>query len=668
MSIDREMALRENMFAGNPGALMQRYGMTQDTLDLLALMKVKKQQEAANRQLQASMQQQPGTVKDQAEQQVLQQARAQIAAPMMQRAQQATAAEQQKANQQRQAMQRMAAMAAQQGRGNPMMSGIARVPAPNMRMAEGGIVGYADGDLIEGEEDPMMMTEALSGTSFEQRGLLAREIDRQIEELGGSRRGRIGSTRALPQEAQERIARVNELERDKLRLLAAGRDPEKVQATIDAVAGRMPYSARPVGDFAERALPADREGRSAEEIASMIDTAMRVQQAPQLKPTLERQDSGVQFQNVNAPATSTTSSGGFFSPSGPGSALAGGTTKGGASTASTASTASASGLTGPLAGMPTVQADTDIFADPAVREATDRLRAAERGVSSVYRAPKAERREARRELDEYFGRASKAAAAEADLAGLAALDRAQMDPDKLRRALRRQALLGASGKTRGFVGPGIMAGVAAEEQQQEAAARNRLLQQQAMRRAAEAQDIKIAEEGAKSGRTAEEQAALGLRGLLSAASEQRPATIRAATEAAKLKFEEDKLGQAAYIENAKLAQKSAQDAIVNASNNIERLQAERKNIQDQVNAAFTSLTQGQDYQRAVNTLREGKPVTIDNLTMNSETELQQFYLAQALNLINESMGGGNQYRKTITALDAAISRLMAPPVTARTAI
>lgn len=657
MSIDREMALRENMFAGNPGALMQRYGMTQDTLDLLALMKVKKQQEAANRQLQASMQQQPGTVKEQAEQQVLQQARAQIAAPMMQRAQQATAAEQQKANQQRQAMQRMAAMAAQQGGGNPMMSGIARVPAPNMRMAEGGIVGYANGDLIEGEEDPMMMTEALSGTPFEQRGLLAREIDRQIEELGGSRRGRIGSTRALPQEAQERIARINELERDKLRLLAAGRDPEKIQATIDAVAGRMPYTARPVGDFAERALPAGREGRSSEDIASMIDTALG-KQAPQLKPTLERQDSGVQFQNVNA---STTSSGGFFSPSGPGSALAGGTAKGGASTASTApaaSTTSTSGLTGPLAGIPTVQADTDIFADPAVKEATDRLRKAEKAVSDVYGAPKAERREARRELDEYFGRASKAAAAEADLAGLAALDRAQMTPDKLRRALRRQALLGASGKTRGFVGPGIMAGVAAEEQQQEAAARNRLLQQQAMRRAAEAQDVKIAEEGAKSGRTAEEQAALGLRGLLSAASEQRPAIIRAATEAARLKFDEDELGQAAYIENAKLAQKSAQDAIENASNNIERLQAERKNIQDQVNAAFTSLTQGQDYQRAVNTLREGKPVTIDNVPINSEAELQQFYLAQALNLINESMGGGNQYRKTITALDAAISKLM----------
>lgn len=670
MSIDREMALRENMFAGNPGALMQRYGMTQDTLDLLALMKVKKQQEAANRQLQASMQQQPGTVKEQAEQQVLQQARAQIAAPMIQRAQQATAAEQQKANQQRQAMQRMAAMAAQQGRGNPMMSGIARVPAPNMRMAEGGIVGYANGDLIEGEEDPMMMTEALSGTPFEQRGLLAREIDRQIEELGGSQRGRIGSTRALPQEAQERIARINELERDKLRLLAAGRDPEKIQATIDAVAGRMPYSTRPVGDFAERALPAGREGRSSEDIASMIDTALG-QQAPQLKPTLERQDSGVQFQNVNAPATSTTPSGGFFSPSGPGSALAGGTAKGGASTASTApaaSTTSASGLTGPLAGMPTVQADTDIFADPAVIEATDRLRKAEEAVSGVYGAPKAERRAARRELDEYFGRASKAAAAEADLAGLAALDRAQMDPDKLRRALRRQALLGASGKTRGFVGPGIMAGVAAEEQQQEAAARNRLLQQQAMRRAAEAQDIKIAEEGAKSGRTAEEQAALGLRGLLSAASGQRPATIRAATEAAKLKFEEDKLGQAAYIENAKLAQQSAQDAIKNRSDNIQVLQAERKNMQDQVNAAFTSLTQGQDYQRAVNTLREGKPVTIDNLTINSETELQQFYLAQALTLVDESLGGGGQYRKTITALDAAISRLMAPPVTARTAI
>ena len=391
MSIDRQLALRNNM---SPQQLMQRYSVSNELLDLLALQKMQSEIAAKKRDQMAQMGQQPGTIKEQKEREVFQAVREEVA-PIAQRAQQVTAAEQQKQLQQQRAMQMLAqSMQQQGGPGAPMMSGIASAPAPNMRMAQGGIVGYAKGDLITNSDDglkdlierammlgasrndlsnllarsgktleelgftapetsesapgigtmrfqessPEAMSEAvnavpmanrnvalpasmeeqitqvlaqrpdvdvprgsslmapstetrslanaLEGSPAEQRAMLARELDRQIEELGGSQRGRIGSTRALSQEAQERIARINELERDKLRLLAAGRDPEKIQATVDAIAGRRPYSTRPVGEMAERALPAGREGRSSEDIASMIATAMG-QQAPQLTPTME---------------------------------------------------------------------------------------------------------------------------------------------------------------------------------------------------------------------------------------------------------------------------------------------------------------------------------------------------------------------------------------------
>ena len=682
MSIDREIALRERLYGNNPQGLMQRYGMTQDTLDLLALMKVKKDQEAAKRQLQASMQQQPGTVKEQAEQQLVAEARNQMGAGMNDRVQQVGGAMRQQQAQQAQAMQRLAQSAQRPG-GNPMMSGIAAVPAPNMRMAQGGVVGYAgpDGSLVTTEEDPMMLVDALDGSPMEQRALLAQEIDRQIEELGGSQRGRIGSTRALPQEAQERIARINELERDKLRLLAAGRDPEKIRATVDAVAGRMPYSTRPVGEMAERALPADREGRSSEDIASMIEAAMGVRQAPQLTPTMEMQEpsqvqdmggAGVLLppgaQTVAAAPASTSSPGGFFSPSGPGSALAGGTRAGPSASAGSSSGAVAPGVVtrGPLAGLQALTANTDIENDPRVKAATERLRSREATQEGAYGAPKAERTAAREEVDAYLRRKE---FEDAEKARIAALKAAQAQtPEELADERRRAFLLGSSGRSRGFAASGASAGLANILAAQRARKIGDLEKLQEMERGLEARDIGIGKEGISAAKTAEEQAALGLRGLTSAASAEQVATINTAADMAKLQFQRDEANQAAYIENAKLAQQSAQDAIRNANDNLERLQAERKNIQDQVNNAFASLTQGQDYQRAVNTLREGKPVTIDNLVINSETELQQFYLAQALNLINESMGGGNQYKKTLTALEAAISRLTAPPVTARTAI
>jgi hypothetical protein len=126
--IDSLISNRVDAFANNPQALMQRYAMSQDLLDLLALQKLKQEKEAVARTLQMQMQAPQGTVKDQLEGQVMDMTRrevAQAAAPGLQ-----------------QQGQRMVANQMQEAMG----AGLPTQPAPALQgMAQGGIVGYQEG-------------------------------------------------------------------------------------------------------------------------------------------------------------------------------------------------------------------------------------------------------------------------------------------------------------------------------------------------------------------------------------------------------------------------------------------------------------------------------------------------------------------------------------------
>ena len=151
--IDSLVNSRADMFAANPQGLQQRYAMNQDLLDLLALQKLKKDKEAAQRSLQMQMQPESGTVKDQLEGQMMQATKQEVASSLAPGIQQ-----------QGQAMQ---AQQLQQA-----MAGIASQPAPNMvGMARGGIVGYAPGGDVEGVP---YSREALR--AFDERRRLEREL------------------------------------------------------------------------------------------------------------------------------------------------------------------------------------------------------------------------------------------------------------------------------------------------------------------------------------------------------------------------------------------------------------------------------------------------------------------------------------------------------------
>jgi hypothetical protein len=205
---------RVNAYRGNPAPLQQRYAVSQDLLDLLALQKIKSEKEAAARQMQLSMGQQaaaqggePPTIAQQREKEVMDMTKNELA-------QQRGATANQQVSQQQQAMQRM-------------MGGIAGAPGANAvaqpkMMAAGGIVGYADGgdvggkkplderaqaELQEaqrtGDRNAMLMTiKKLAAAGYDVATLIPRGLMGAAEDVANTRLGRaLGVDFMFPQAA-----------------------------------------------------------------------------------------------------------------------------------------------------------------------------------------------------------------------------------------------------------------------------------------------------------------------------------------------------------------------------------------------------------------------------------------------------------------------------------
>lgn len=134
---------RVKAYQGNPQMLQQKYQMTQDIFDLIALQKIKSMQQEAKKQMQLQMAKQggqPGTVAEQTEQEVLDNTKQEL------QQQQAERLQMQKQKQD-QGMQQLVARMGQSATAQP--AGLAGMPAPNAAepkaMAAGGIVAFEEG-------------------------------------------------------------------------------------------------------------------------------------------------------------------------------------------------------------------------------------------------------------------------------------------------------------------------------------------------------------------------------------------------------------------------------------------------------------------------------------------------------------------------------------------
>ena len=174
MAIDQDIAQRVNAYRGNPQALQQRYASNQELLDLLALQRLKSEKDDAMRKVQLEMQQDPQTIKQQKERQLLEMTKQDLTkqtAGIMQNAQ----------NRQQKNMQNVA----KKGAPSPqqmqqVQSGLGALAqrqqgqAP-MRMAEGGIVAFvAGGPITQADIDKYRST---GGQSRNRR---AKMTDEQI--------------------------------------------------------------------------------------------------------------------------------------------------------------------------------------------------------------------------------------------------------------------------------------------------------------------------------------------------------------------------------------------------------------------------------------------------------------------------------------------------------
>ena len=201
--INQDLERRIEAYRGNPQALMQRYQQSQQLIDLLALQRIKSEKEAAARQIQMQMGQQP-TVAEQREAEVMDLTRQEVA-------QRVGEVGQQKQQQQQQAMQKM-------------MGGLAAAPGaqsmmPTQAMAAGGIVAFDNGgdvSAIAGEE---------TLTEEERQAYREREEARLAREEVAAQRARM-RRRGVPLE--DRVAEVAE------KLGAAGSD----------VVGALPRAAK----------------------------------------------------------------------------------------------------------------------------------------------------------------------------------------------------------------------------------------------------------------------------------------------------------------------------------------------------------------------------------------------------------------------------------------
>jgi len=131
-------------FENNPGALQQRYGVTKQLVDLMALQRINAEQQAIARQMEMDLEQQAAS--------------AGLGAPIADQVATETFDNTTKNIAQMAGLggilnERNAQAGGQPPPPGPMPQGINQVPAPNMeRMSGGGIVAFADGAEVEEEE------------------------------------------------------------------------------------------------------------------------------------------------------------------------------------------------------------------------------------------------------------------------------------------------------------------------------------------------------------------------------------------------------------------------------------------------------------------------------------------------------------------------------------
>jgi hypothetical protein len=276
--LDAQVEQRMDAYRSNPQQLQQRYGQNKELLDLLALQKLTSEKQAAARDMQMKMQQQPGTIAQQREQEALELTKQEMSGTLGELAGRTKGTLDQKQAMQQQNMQKMAQgqppvaqggigalMGGQQAR--PPMQGVppqaqglanARMQAP-VQMAKGGIVSFAGADgnnEVVGPGTPFSrliapLKEKLYDPLFTKKGQELQDLRQRVSEKFG-RYGGIGKglftqqTPEMQEYASEVLSNINLLsEEELLRLEQTEFDPVAVTAETVSALPALPTEVKP---------------------------------------------------------------------------------------------------------------------------------------------------------------------------------------------------------------------------------------------------------------------------------------------------------------------------------------------------------------------------------------------------------------------------------------
>jgi|11_taG_2_1085331.scaffolds.fasta_scaffold02758_3 hypothetical protein len=213
--IDTQVQDKMDAYRSNPQQLMKMYQTNKQLVDLLALQKLKSEKEAAARDIQLQMEQAPGTIKQQREQELMQMTKDELAQQtkgILQQKQQ-----KQQANLQRMAKGKSGLGALAQNRPTPVQT-----QTPKPMLAGGGIVAFQPG----GEVSTSPFRRGVQGVMEDISATTARKkLENQVRSLYGRYGAPIGvfakqSDRSRAQ-AKDIINRVNsgELSTEQLQML-----------------------------------------------------------------------------------------------------------------------------------------------------------------------------------------------------------------------------------------------------------------------------------------------------------------------------------------------------------------------------------------------------------------------------------------------------------------
>tara|TARA_X000001388_G_scaffold5042_1_gene3395 strand:- start:404 stop:2506 length:2103 start_codon:yes stop_codon:yes gene_type:complete len=250
--LDAQIEQRMDAYRGNPKKLQQRYGANKELLDLLALQKLTSEKKAVAADMQMKMQQQPGTIAQQREQEALQLTKQEMSSTLGDLAGRTKGVLDQKQKMQQKNMQQLAKIQPRKPAGIAGLPGLAGMsPAPQRRMPPQA-QGVANARMMQAAQQGGPIRMAGGGivafaNGGSPQGVSKAEIDAYRAQLGGSLRNisdaeivnRIKQNLAPPtgvSRLQDLVTRVRAPRKEYL----AGKETQKQeeQAVLDLAAAQ----------------------------------------------------------------------------------------------------------------------------------------------------------------------------------------------------------------------------------------------------------------------------------------------------------------------------------------------------------------------------------------------------------------------------------------------